>query len=42
MYKLEKSQVIVLIAFVLVLVRACTSQVFGGVDVMKLSKLSKR
>ena len=37
MYKLEKIvQVIVLIAFVLVLVRACTSQLFGGVDVYEV------
>ncbi len=35
MYKLEKiAQVIVLIAFVLMCVRACTSQVFGSVDVI--------
>jgi hypothetical protein len=37
MYKLEKIvQVILLIAFVLVLVRACTSQLFGSVDVYKV------
>jgi hypothetical protein len=37
MYKLEKIvQVIILIAFVLVLVRACTSQLFGSVDVYKV------
>lgn len=35
MYKLEKIvQVIVLIAFVLLLVKACTSQLFGSVDVI--------
>ena len=34
MHKLEKIvQVIILIAFVLVLVKACTSQLFGSVDV---------
>ena len=37
MYKLEKIvQVIVLIAFLLVLVRACTSQLFGGVEVYEV------
>ena len=37
MYKLEKIvQIIVLIAFVLVLVRACTSQLFGGVEVYEV------
>ena len=37
MYKLEKIvQVIVLIAFVLVLVKACTSQLFGGVEVYEV------
>ena len=37
MYKLEKIvQVILLIAFVLVLVRACTSQLFGGVEVYEV------
>ena len=37
MYKLEKIvQVIVLIAFVLLLVKACTSQLFGSVDVYKV------
>jgi hypothetical protein len=37
MYKLEKIvQVIILIAFVLVLVRACTSQLFGGVEVYEV------
>lgn len=37
MDKLEKIvQVIILIAFVLVLVKACTSQLFGSVDVYKV------